>query len=119
MPVNCDVSQGFVLGPLLFLIHINDLHKAIQYCKIHHFADDTDLFHASNSVKIPNKQINHDTNHLNNWLRANRISLNVEKTELVILKSPRKVLPDEIKIKLSGKRLAISIKLGKVSWYKD
>ena len=43
--------------------------------------------------------------HLNNWLSANKISLNIEKTELVIFKSPRKVLLDEIKIKLSGKRL--------------
>ena len=42
--------------------------------------------------------------HLNNWLSANKISLNIEKTELVIFKSPRKVLLDEIKIKLSGKR---------------
>ena len=43
--------------------------------------------------------------HVNNWLSANKISLNVEKTEPVIFKSPRKVLLDEIKIKLSEKRL--------------
>ena len=43
--------------------------------------------------------------HLNNWLSANNFSLNVEKIELVIFKSPSKVLLDEIKIKLSGKRL--------------
>ena len=43
--------------------------------------------------------------HLNNWLSANKISPNVEESELVIFKSPRKVLPDEIKIKLSRKRL--------------
>ena len=43
--------------------------------------------------------------HFNNWLSANEISLNVEKTELVIFKPPRKVLLDETKIKLSGKRL--------------
>ena len=42
---------------------------------------------------------------LNNWLSANKISFNVEKTELVIFKSPRKVLSDEIKIKITGKRL--------------
>ena len=42
--------------------------------------------------------------HLNNWLSANKISLNVENTELVISKSPRKALLDEIKIKISGKR---------------
>ena len=43
--------------------------------------------------------------HLNNWMSANKIYLNVEKTELLIFKSTRKVLLDEIKIKLSGKSL--------------
>ena len=67
---------------------------------MHHFADDTDLFHTSKSVKKLNKLVNPDMKHSNNWLSANKISLNVEKTELVIFKSPR-----NIKIKLSRKRL--------------
>ena len=46
--------------------------------------------------------------HLNNWFSANKISLNVEKTELIIFKSPRKVLLGEIKIRFSGKRLCPS-----------
>ena len=46
--------------------------------------------------------VNRDMKHLNNWLRANKISLNIEITELAIFKSLRKVLPDEINIKLSG-----------------
>ena len=43
--------------------------------------------------------------HLNNWLGTSKISLNVEKTKLVIFKSPKKALPDEIEIKFSRKRL--------------
>ena len=96
--------KGSVLGPLLFLIYIYDLHKTIHYCKVHHFSDDTNLFHTNKSVKNLYKLVNCDMKQLNNWLSANKISLNVEKTELVIFKSPRKVLSDEIKIKLTGKR---------------
>ena len=103
MAVDCGVPQGFVLGPL-FLIYITDLHNAIQYCKVCHFADDTDLFHTSKSVKNLNKLVNCDMKHLNNWLSAKKFLL-TEKHELVICKSPRKLLLDEIKIKLSGKRL--------------
>ena len=76
-----------------------------KYYKVHHFADDTSLFHTSKSVKNLNKLFKHDMKHLNSRLSANKISLNIEKTELVIFKSPTKVILDEIKIKLSGKRL--------------
>ena len=75
---------------------------------MHHFANDTNLFHTNKSVRNLNKLVNGDTKQLNIWLSANKVSLNVEKIELVIFKSPRKVLSDEIKIKLCGKKLYLS-----------
>ena len=60
MAVNWGMPQVYVLGPFLFLIYINHLHKAIQYCKVHHFADDTNLFQRNQSVKNLNKLVNHE-----------------------------------------------------------
>ena len=49
--INCRVSQGSILGPLLFLVYINDLHNAVKHTEIHHFADDTNVLYSSKSLK--------------------------------------------------------------------
>ena len=58
--INCGVPPRSVLGPLLFLLYINNLNQAIKFCKAHHFADDTNLLCLSNSIKKLNKLVNAD-----------------------------------------------------------
>ena len=105
LSVNIGVPQGSVLGPLLFLIYLNDLHKSIIHSSVHHFADDTNLLLVDKSPKTISKKLNADLRKLCNWLKANKIALNVAKTELIIFRHPNKKLLYDLVIKLDGKRL--------------
>ena len=64
--INCGVPQGSFLGPLLFVLYINDPNQAIKFCKVHSFADDTNLSCLSTSIKKLNKLVSADLKHLVN-----------------------------------------------------
>ena len=100
------VPQGSVLGPLLFLLYINDLHQCIINSTSFHFADDTNLLYIP-PKKVRSRiarRINVDLKSLNNWLLANKISLNSSKTELIIFRKKGVPIPD-LKLKLNGIKL--------------
>ena len=86
--ISYGVPQGSVLDPLLFLIYINDLNNAIKFSYIRHFTDDTNILYRNKSLRKINQRINFDLRNTNEWLRANRIALNIDKTKIIMFRSP-------------------------------
>ena len=89
--LSCRVHQGTILGPLFFLLYINDLPNYLSNCKPRMYADDTHLTFASNNIHNIQTSLNEDLENVHNWLRANKQTLNMTKTELMLIGSRQKL----------------------------
>ena len=102
--ITCGVPQGSILGPLLFLIYINDLATVSNAFLSVLFADDTNLFIAGRDIEALCNRINEDLAKIQEWLFANKLSLNLKKTHYMIFTSKNKIVPD-IDIRINNVRI--------------
>ena len=91
----CGVPQGSVLGPLLFLIYINDLPRSTNFFTSL-FADDTMFLKSSKNLDTLVADVNIELEKASNWFKANRLSLNVKKTKYMIFKNKNMKLEEHI-----------------------
>ena len=106
--IKCGVPQRSTLGPLLLLLYINDLRISLRHAITSHFADDTSIIYASKITKTIETNFNCDLKCVSEWLRSNRLSLNVSKTKLLFFRSKNKSIPHNISIKIQDKRITPS-----------
>ena len=79
MTVKCGVPEGSLLGPILFLIYINDIKKSSEILKFDLFADDTSIFYSHKDLRNVEMTLNNELAKVSEWLIANKLTLNVSK----------------------------------------
>ena len=84
LQITTGVPQGSILGPLLFLVFINDLPKVLEHSNTYLFADDTIISVCDHDIGAINSNLNKDLAYVIHWARLNKLIMNTEKTYSIL-----------------------------------
>lgn len=98
LATDIGVPQGTVLGPILFILYINDINDSVNESKLNCFADDTSISYAHKNASTAVDMVNHDLENISDWLKFNKLKLNITKTKYMIISSKSIICDNEIRI---------------------
>ena len=102
--MNLGLPQGSVTSPYLFGLYVNDMHRCSDKLSFVHFADDTTVFMSGDDLTILCQDINSELVKVTEWLRSNRLSLNVDKTNFMLITHNR-INSSDLPININGSRI--------------
>ena len=94
--VTCGVPQGSILGPLLFILYINDFQRSSSVLSFIFFADDSSVFFSHKCPQILLNTVNEEFRKVMKWINANKLSLNLQKTNYILFSNSVNILPGEV-----------------------
>ena len=103
--ITCGVPQGSILGPLMFIIYVNDMPKCFKDCNVNIYADDTTFYVADTSVDAVSRILQTELEFVHRWLCCNKLSLHIGKTSSMLICSRQKRIHldnQELNLKLNG-----------------
>ena len=102
----CGVPQGSILGPLFFILYNNDLPKTTRLAECLLFADDTSsIFHSNSDPEHVAPVMNSELTKISLWMKSNKLSVNIKKTNYVIFKPKQKSVHMSPQISFDSKAL--------------
>ena len=105
MTITTGVPQGSVLGPLLFLLYINDIQYCSELVSVILFADDTNVLYSHSCLKTLNEILQIDMKKITNWLNVNKLSLNTTKTKFILFRSRNKKSKHDLNISINEENI--------------
>ena len=100
--ISHGVPQGSILGPLLFLLYINDIAQSSEVLTFYLFADDTTISYSHQNIKTVEDVLNSELANVSNWLVANKLSLNVKKSNVLLFRTKNESKTAKINLVLDG-----------------
>ena len=104
MEIVCGVQQWSILGPILFLLYINDIKNSSKILKFFLYTDDISTFLVRKSIHKLESIYNKELSYVTEWLNGNKLTLNVKKSNLVLFRSTKKAV-ETLNIKIKGEQL--------------
>ena len=96
--ITCGVPQGSLLGPLLFILYINDFQNSSNVLSFILFADDTSVFFSPQNPDTLLNTVNSELKCIHEWICCNKLSLNVQKTQSMLFSNSISTLPGNLSL---------------------